>query len=59
VPPRDKQQRGQRDAPLHRGNPAKTANRAASIRARLQQYLHAAKPDFNLRLTQYGLEFLL
>jgi hypothetical protein len=36
-----------------------TANRAASIRARLQQYLHAAKPDFNLRLTQYGLEFLL
>lgn len=36
-----------------------TANRAASIRARLKQRADAAKQDFNLVLTRYGLERLL
>ncbi|WP_086919835.1 nucleotidyl transferase AbiEii/AbiGii toxin family protein [Variovorax sp. JS1663] len=36
-----------------------TANRAASIRARLKQHADAAKEDFNLTLTRYGLERLL
>lgn len=36
-----------------------TANRAASIRARLKQHAAASKQDFNLTLTQYGLERLL
>jgi Nucleotidyl transferase AbiEii toxin, Type IV TA system len=36
-----------------------TANRAASIRARLKQLTDASKQDFNLTLTQYGLERLL
>ena len=36
-----------------------TANRAASIRARLKQHPEASKQDFNLTLTQYGLERLL
>ena len=36
-----------------------TANRAASIRARLKQHAAASKEDFNLTLTQYGLERLL
>ena len=36
-----------------------TANRAASIRARLKQHAGASKQDFNLTLTQYGLERLL
>jgi hypothetical protein len=36
-----------------------TANRAASIRARLKQHPDTAKQDFNLTLTQYGLERLL
>jgi len=36
-----------------------TANRAASIRARLKQHTDATKQDFNLTLTQYGLERLL
>ena len=36
-----------------------TANRAASIRARLQQHTDTSKQDFNLTLTQYGLERLL
>ena len=36
-----------------------TANRAASIRARLKQHPHTSKQDFNLTLTQYGLERLL
>ena len=36
-----------------------TANRAASIRARLKQHPETAKQDFNLALTQYGLERLL
>jgi predicted nucleotidyltransferase component of viral defense system len=36
-----------------------TANRAASIRARLKQHAAALKQDFNLTLTQYGLERLL
>ena len=36
-----------------------TANRAASIRARLKQHPHTTKQDFNLTLTQYGLERLL
>ena len=36
-----------------------TVNRAASIRARLKQHAAASKQDFNLTLTQYGLERLL
>jgi hypothetical protein len=36
-----------------------SANRAASIRARLKSRADAAKQDFNLTLTQYGLERLL
>jgi hypothetical protein len=36
-----------------------TANRAASIRARLKQRADATKQDFNLILTRYGLERLL
>ena len=36
-----------------------TANRAASIRARLKQHPETSKQDFNLTLTQYGLERLL
>ena len=36
-----------------------TANRAASIRARLKQHTDTAKQDFNLTLTRYGLERLL
>jgi hypothetical protein len=36
-----------------------TVNRAASIRARLKQRADAAKQDFNLVLTRYGLERLL
>ena len=35
------------------------ANRAATIRARLKQHADAAKQDFNLVLTRYGLERLL
>lgn len=36
-----------------------TANRAASIRARLKQHTDTAKQDFNLTLNRYGLERLL
>lgn len=36
-----------------------TANRAASIRARLKQHADASKQDFHLILTRYGLERLL
>jgi Nucleotidyl transferase AbiEii toxin, Type IV TA system len=36
-----------------------TANRAASIRARLKQHPDTAKQDFNQTLNQYGLERLL
>ena len=36
-----------------------TANRAASIRARLKQHTDTYKQDFNLTLTRYGLERLL
>ncbi len=36
-----------------------TANRAASIRARLKQHTDTSKQDFNLTLTRYGLEWLL
>ncbi|CAG0931805.1 hypothetical protein RHDC3_01997 [Rhodocyclaceae bacterium] len=36
-----------------------TTNRAASIRARLKQHTDTTKQDFNLTLTQYGLERLL
>jgi hypothetical protein len=36
-----------------------TANRAASIRARLKQYADSNKEDFNLVLTRYGIERLL
>jgi hypothetical protein len=36
-----------------------TASRAASIRAWLKQHAAAAKQDFNLTLTRYGLERLL
>ncbi|MBN8509232.1 MAG: nucleotidyl transferase AbiEii/AbiGii toxin family protein [Burkholderiales bacterium] len=36
-----------------------TANRAASIRARLKQHADATKEDFNLVLTRYGTERLL
>ena len=36
-----------------------SANRAASIRARLKQRADAAQQDFNLVLTRYGLERLL
>ena len=36
-----------------------TKNQAASIRARLKQHAAAAKEDFNLVLTRYGLERLL
>ena len=36
-----------------------TANRAASIRARLKQRPETSKQDFNLTLTRYGLERLL
>ncbi len=36
-----------------------TANRAASIRARLKQHPDTSKQEFNLTLTQYGLERLL
>jgi hypothetical protein len=36
-----------------------TANLAASVRARLKRRADAAKQDFNLTLTQYGLERLL
>ena len=36
-----------------------TANRAASIRARLKQHPETATRDFNLTLTRYGLERLL
>lgn len=34
-------------------------NLAASIRTRLKQHADAAKQDFNLTLTHYGLERLL
>jgi hypothetical protein len=36
-----------------------TRNVAASVRARLKQHADAAKEDFNLTLTRYGLERLL
>lgn len=36
-----------------------TTNRAAAIRARLTQHPETSKQDFNLTLTQYGLERLL
>ena len=36
-----------------------TANRAASIRARLKQHPDTSKQDFNLTLSRYGLERLL
>ena len=36
-----------------------SCNLAASIRARLKQQADAAKQDFNLTLTHYGLERLL
>ena len=36
-----------------------TANRAASVRARLKQHADVSKQDFNLVLTRYGLERLL
>ena len=36
-----------------------SANRAASIRARLKQHTDTSKQDFNLTLTRYGLERLL
>jgi Nucleotidyl transferase AbiEii toxin, Type IV TA system len=36
-----------------------SANRAASIRARLKQHADASKQDFNLVLTRYGLERFL
>jgi len=36
-----------------------TANRAASIRARLKQLTDTSKQDFNLTLARYGLERLL
>ena len=36
-----------------------TATRAASIRARRKQHPETSKQDFNLTLTQYGLERLL
>ena len=36
-----------------------SANRAASIRARLKQHTDRSKRDFNLTLTRYGLERLL
>ena len=36
-----------------------TVNRAASIRARLKQLTDTSKQDFNLTLTQYGMERLL
>ena len=36
-----------------------TANRAASIRARLKQHADATGEDFNLVLTRYGIERLL
>ena len=36
-----------------------TANRAASVRARLKQHTDTSKQDFNLTLTRYGLERLL
>lgn len=36
-----------------------TANRAASIRARLKRHPETSKQDFNLTLTRYGLERLL
>jgi hypothetical protein len=36
-----------------------TANRAASIRARLKLHTDTSKQDFNLTLTRYGLERLL
>lgn len=36
-----------------------SANRAASIRARLKNHADAAKEDFNLVLTRYGIERLL
>ncbi len=36
-----------------------TANRAASIRARLKQHTDTSKQDFNLTLTRYSLERLL
>lgn len=36
-----------------------TANRAASIRARLKRHADTTRQDFNLTLTQYGLERLL
>jgi len=36
-----------------------TANRAASIRARLKQHTDTSKQDFNLTLTRFGLERLL
>jgi hypothetical protein len=36
-----------------------TANRAASIRDRLKQHADAAKEDFDLVLTRYGIERLL
>ena len=34
-------------------------NLAASVRARLKRHADAAKQDFNLTLTHYGLERLL
>lgn len=36
-----------------------SANRAASIRARLKQHADASQEDFNLTLTRYGIERLL
>jgi hypothetical protein len=36
-----------------------TANRAASVRARLKQLTDTSKQDFNLTLARYGLERLL
>lgn len=36
-----------------------TRNLAASVRARLKRHADAAKEDFNLTLTHYGLERLL
>jgi hypothetical protein len=52
--------RGQCDAAVSRiGCSAISANRAASIRARLKNRSDAAGQDFNLTLTHYGLERLL
>jgi hypothetical protein len=51
--------RGQCDAALSGKRHCMTANLAASVRARLKRRADAAKQDFNLTLTQYGLERLL